>query len=333
LPCVAIDHGVWPTLSTHMQAVWLGEALGDTLLLFDEASGKYEVWPVRRTKGRTIPRPGQLPLAAGSWPAMVGTTLVHAGGATLLALRPAQGEYELLMIDSTALVLPTTPSLTAPPPEITCGRLAAGSITAAPAFTFDTPAAAAPVTDAASSANTIIASSAAANNHADTAGPCAFSYHAPTYLGDDLLLSVEPSSGRYCVLRLSRERPQMAALAHVGGGDLSRLKCEASSCGSCSALPGCGWCSATNTCMQGNEQGACGGSCREHWTFGYCADWPCSHHHTCDDCLAAEVCGWCSSSRTCMAGSDVQPLQLRCTSGYRYQSCSSRLANATIVTA
>ena len=231
------------------------------------------------------------------------------------------------MIDSTALLLPPTPSLSASPPQIHCGKLASGSITAAPAFTFELPA---DLQAVAAAAPTAAAAAAAAGS----AGPCAFSYHEPTYLGDDLLLSVEPSSGRYCVLRLSRGRPQMAALSHVGGGDLHRAKCAASSCDACSAEPGCGWCSATATCMQGNEHGACGGSCHEHWLYGYCADWPCSHHHTCDDCLAAEVCGWCSSSRTCMAGSDVQPLQLSCPVGqYRFQTCAGPVANATIVTA
>jgi hypothetical protein len=39
LPCVAVDDGVWPPLSSHGQAVWLGTALGDTLLLFDGVSG------------------------------------------------------------------------------------------------------------------------------------------------------------------------------------------------------------------------------------------------------------------------------------------------------
>ena len=85
--------------------------------------------------------------------------------------------------------------------------------------------------------------------------------------------------------------------------------------------------------MQGNALGACGGGCREHWTFGYCAELPCSHHSTCDDCLASDVCGWCESKGACMAGSDAQPLFLQCPSaGYHYQSCPGRvIVNATVV--
>jgi hypothetical protein len=32
-----------------------------------------------------------------------------------------------------------------------------------------------------------------------------------------------------------------------------------------------------------------------------------------------------------MAGSDVQPLHLHCPAGYRYQQCSGRIGNATVV--
>ena len=68
LPCVAVDHGAWPPLAAHSQAVWLGSSLGDALLLFDPLSGGYEGWPLRRQNGRTMPRPGQQPLAVGHGP-------------------------------------------------------------------------------------------------------------------------------------------------------------------------------------------------------------------------------------------------------------------------
>ena len=82
---------------------------------------------------------------------------------------------------------------------------------------------------------------------------------------------------------------------------------------------------------QGNAAGPCGGGCNDHWTYGYCAELPCSHHATCDDCLASEVCGWCASRQQCMAGSDAEPLHLSCPAGYRYQTCAGRELNATFV--
>ncbi|KOO29832.1 hypothetical protein Ctob_011283 [Chrysochromulina tobinii] len=91
VPCVAIDNGVWPPLASHEQAVWLGDALGDAVLLFAPLSGAYEVWPVRQIAARVMPRPGQRALAAGVWAELLGCTLHHAGGSTLVALRPNTG--------------------------------------------------------------------------------------------------------------------------------------------------------------------------------------------------------------------------------------------------
>eukprot|EP00900_Chrysochromulina_parva_P023956 jgi/Chrpa1/6194/Chrysochromulina_OHIO_Genome00017434-RA len=377
VPCVAIDNGVWPPLASHEQAVWLGDALGDAVLLFAPLSGAYEVWPVRQIAARVMPRPGQRALAAGVWAELLGCTLHHAGGSTLVALRPNTGEYSLLLLDSSALVgaraVDAAPSVATPPaaataplrriggfkaaatplspspppatedfgssarplgtpaPPLEYGLLSQGSLADVPAVTLDDPATAAAAAAAAAAAPSAAAAAAAASTAASKR-PCAFAYHDATYLGSDLLLSVEPASGRYCVLRLTRERPSLPALAHVGGGDLRHTPCDARSCTECSTQPGCGWCAVTGTCVQGDERGACGGGCEEHWLYGYCsADWPCAHHSTCDDCLAHEMCGWCAATRTCMAGSDVQPLHLHCPAGYRYQQCSGRIGNATVV--
>ena len=43
------------------------------------------------------------------------------------------------------------------------------------------------------------------------------------------------------------------------------------------------------------------GGCIEHWTYGYCADYPCSHHTSCATCLRSRMCGWCDGLQTCMA--------------------------------
>ena len=319
--CVAVDHGVWPPLSSHSQAVWLGPTLSDTLLLFDGVTGRYEVWPLRTTRERTMPRPGQRALAAGTWASLIGHTLVHAGGSTLIVLDASTGSFEIVLVDSTSFVEPPTPrGSTDAPPTITYGRLAAG--------TLGSPT----VASAADVGRRLAgASPSAAAAMPLPSRPCALSYHAPTYLGDDLLLSVEPSSGAYCILRLAREKPQLPPLEHVGGGQLRRKPCDHQSCGACSAEEGCGWCASSGQCLQGNAVGPCGGGCREHWTYGYCAEQPCALHATCDDCLQTELCGWCASRQLCMAGSDAEPLHLSCPADYRYQTCAGRIANATVV--
>ena len=143
-----------------------------------------------------------------------------------------------------------------------------------------------------------------------------------TALGYDLLLALEPATGEYCVLRLSRDTlSTRQPLIAVAAGNLLKRPCDHARCGECTAEPGCGWCSETASCMQGGALAPCGGGCTDHWMQGYCADWPCEHYSTCDDCLNTKLCGWCAGTQSCMAGSDVQPLALSCPAGYAYQYC------------
>ena len=118
-----------------------------------------------------------------------------------------------------------------------------------------------------------------------------------------------------------------------------RKPCDHTACDACSAEPGCGWCAASNQCLQGNTAGACGapeggGGCKEHWTYGYCAEaMPCAQFATCDDCLASELCGWYEGRRQCMAGSAAEPLHLSCPAevGYYHNTCPGRVVvNATV---
>ena len=313
LPCETIDHGVWLPLKAHGQALWLGKTLGDVLLLFDSTTGGYQAWPLRQGTGRTLPRPGQQPLAVGTWPSLIGWTLVYAGGSTLVALDPTSGNYEVLLLDSSAFQPPLTPRKSSEAaPTLPYGKLSSGTLGQ-------------PTT--------------AASDGSGADRPCAFSYHSPSYLGDDLLLSVEPGSGQYCILHLNREQPSLPPLEHVGGGNLMRKPCDHTACDACSAEPGCGWCAASNQCLQGNTAGACGapeggGGCKEHWTYGYCAEaMPCAQFATCDDCLASELCGWCEGRRQCMAGSAAEPLHLSCPAevGYYHNTCPGRVVvNATV---
>ena len=47
-------------------------------------------------------------------------------------------------------------------------------------------------------------------------------YHQLAPLGDDLLLDVEPRSGRYCVLHLSRDLAAQQPLRPIGSGEAHR---------------------------------------------------------------------------------------------------------------
>ena len=96
---------------------------------------------------------------------------------------------------------------------------------------------------------------------------------------------------------------------------------EHTSCDACATGSGCGWCSETQKCTQGSALAPCEGGCKNHWTQGYCADWPCEHHPTCDDCLRTKLCGWCAGLNVGMAGNDAAPHSFLCPSGYKFQQC------------
>jgi len=101
----------------------------------------------------------------------------------------------------------------------------------------------------------------------------------------------------------------------------------------------CGWCSATQTCMQGNISGPAVGYCIKAWEFGTCSDcqkmrdcracreypsccWTpvgtgschpngfigckftpcaCEAYASCDTCTAGTGCNWCSGDSKCVA--------------------------------
>ena len=311
LPCDAVALGQWPALTLFTQAVWLGPLIGsamwleqknplDALLLWEPTSAKYEVWRLRRTGRRWLPSAVAKPLAAGVWDELTGYSLTFVGSSTLLALHPTTGRYELRMLDRGALIGLGAGGGAARrggvPPPMETGLLAAGSLKELPR---------------------LLGSGAGAGGES-----CAFDFHQATALGDDLLLDLEPTTGEYCVLRLGRDQlAQQQPLTAVAAGNLLRRPCNHDRCDSCAAEPGCGWCSETATCHQGSALAPCGGGCHDHWTQGYCADWPCEHYSTCDDCLNTKLCGWCEGLQACMPGSDVQPLALSCPAGYSYQYC------------
>ena len=273
--CSVGAHGSWPLLAQYTQAVWLGPTT-DALLLFDAASGRYEAWGLRRADNFWRPRASATALARGAWPALKGRVLVNAGLSTLVAADPKSGDYAFYYFDHSVL---------------TKGGGGGGGV-----------------------GGLMVAEVARGSLGELPRGALAdrcrgFGHHQLTALGDGMLLDLDPASGEYCVLLLSRDAlSSRPPLAPVATGNLYRAPCAHDSCADCSQEAGCGWCAETGKCMQGDAHGACGGGCREHWTAGYCAEWPCSHHATCDDCLGSRLCGWCGGTNECMAGSDVAPL-------------------------
>ena len=73
------------------------------LLLWEPSTGRYEAWSIRRSGRRWLPSAVARPVAAGSWEALVGHSLVYLGSATLLALHPTTGAYQVRFLDRGAL--------------------------------------------------------------------------------------------------------------------------------------------------------------------------------------------------------------------------------------
>lgn len=72
---------------------------------------------------------------------------------------------------------------------------------------------------------------------------------------------------------------------------------SASDCASCNAMAGCGFCAASNTCMNDIRMPECSGGWRE-------AEFECVDCRTmftdCGTCMLQGECGWCASNNTCM---------------------------------
>lgn len=79
-------------------------------------------------------------------------------------------------------------------------------------------------------------------------------------------------------------------------------------CVDCGANDGCGWCSASNTCMPGNGYGPTSGSCGGGWTpYATTCGHACRTISSCSSCAARSDCGWCASSRSCWPGTSSGP--------------------------
>lgn len=93
---------------------------------------------------------------------------------------------------------------------------------------------------------------------------------------------------------------------------------EMQSCQSCVATPGCGYCTASGQCLEGDATGPFQSSCLVTWQFGSCP--VCSQASTCRSCVMNPACGWCETSSQCQPiGDSTCALSQRC-------PCSSYVA-------
>ena len=81
-------------------------------------------------------------------------------------------------------------------------------------------------------------------------------------------------------------------------------------CGKCTANPGCGWCSSSQSCIEGNEKGPYIGKCT-FYDYKLCiSPKPCKSYKTCNTCIQDVTCGWCndlySSNTTCMSKKEAE---------------------------
>lgn len=99
-----------------------------------------------------------------------------------------------------------------------------------------------------------------------------------------------------------------------------------STCLNCASQPGCGWCSASRTCLQGTAQGPVNGYCEptgKLWNFGTCPT--CGSYSDCRACtLANGDCAFCPATNQCVSYDDAScPAKLQSCPCNQYQSCSA----------
>lgn len=84
-------------------------------------------------------------------------------------------------------------------------------------------------------------------------------------------------------------------------------------CDSCGAGNNCGWCTTSNTCLDGNDLRSNDGTCTGvTWIFDptYCPDesaFCAMHNSTCDDCTSQAGCGLCPGMG-CVPGTGDGPV-------------------------
>jgi hypothetical protein len=79
---------------------------------------------------------------------------------------------------------------------------------------------------------------------------------------------------------------------------------ELHTCISCTAQIGCGWLTDVGSCVNGTSKGPSDRNITEYqrenfWQYGSCRDASCEDYPTCNQCMADQLCGWCSATGKC----------------------------------
>lgn len=117
----------------------------------------------------------------------------------------------------------------------------------------------------------------------------------------------------------------------------------ATTCASCLARPGCGFCrmqDGSTACLEGGALGPTStgsypiGACEEGlWSFRTCGESAppppyidCDRADDCSSCAGYDGCGWCGATGACVRGSWQGPYGTTCASGWATESamCSGR---------
>merc|ERR1711924_389900 len=82
------------------------------------------------------------------------------------------------------------------------------------------------------------------------------------------------------------------------------------SCGECAASSVCGWCTASMKCVPGTRDGP-GDEVAPcpvaQYSYALCPGMDCKAYNSCELCTGDAMCGWCSSSSTCIGGTEWGP--------------------------
>lgn len=83
-------------------------------------------------------------------------------------------------------------------------------------------------------------------------------------------------------------------------------QCAGASCSDCTANSGCGWCAATQQCLDGSLTGPTSSICKLHsWYFAASNPCPdCASLEGCTACTDNDACGWVDSLGACASATD-----------------------------
>ncbi|KAJ4462627.1 hypothetical protein PAPYR_622 [Paratrimastix pyriformis] len=95
-----------------------------------------------------------------------------------------------------------------------------------------------------------------------------------------------------------------------------------SSCFTCTAVAGCGYCRQSATCLNGNSTGPASGACTTGWEYHSCSS-TCTAYTNCGDCTSQPNCGWCGATAACTGGSSSGPASGSCAAQWRFGNATT----------